>query len=128
MTPGKHISNWQACDYCGMGRYMTGHGEGQVSRYYPVCGPPLAYKRGWDASGHVANITRDTPLGYPQGLAHEETEARRGGEPRGIRGGGLNRSDCGQAAVWKLSLREAGRHGGGPLPGPRLPASGRTTA
>src|SRR5271155_2593589 len=69
---------------------------------------PWRISEGGDASGHVANITRDTPLGYPKGLAHEETETRRGGEPRGIRGGGLNRSDCGQAAVWTLSLREAG--------------------
>ena len=69
MTLGKQMSHRQACDYWGMGRYMTGHGEGQVSRYYPICGPPLAYKRGGDASGHVANITRDRPLGYPKGLA-----------------------------------------------------------
>jgi hypothetical protein len=35
-------------------------------------------------------------LGYPKGLAHEETETRRGGEPRGIRGGGLNRQIVGK--------------------------------
>jgi hypothetical protein len=43
-----------------------------------ICGPALAYKRvqEQDSSGHASHVARDTPLGYPKGLADEKTETR----------------------------------------------------
>jgi hypothetical protein len=53
-------------------RYIPVYDEAQVS-HPAICGPSLAYRRRREASDHVADITRNAPLGYPKGLANDRT-------------------------------------------------------
>ena len=53
-------------------RYIPVYDEAQVS-HPAICGPSLAYRRRREASDHVADITRNAPLGYPKGLANNRT-------------------------------------------------------